>query len=460
MKFGGTSLGDAKRISEVCSIIKGRKGDEILVVVSALSGVTDLLVNTARKVSEGLYSEEDIKSFIGEILERHRTVAKDVLSDKELELALIELETSAVELEKVLIGIRYVGELTPRSYAFVVSFGERLSAPIISGAFNSQGIKSRWYTGYEAGIITDSTYEKAVPLWKETMKKVKARLEGELKESVPVVAGFMAGDKEGKITTLGRGGSDYTASIIGAALNADEVWIWTDVDGVMTTDPRLVKEARSIRIISYIEAMELAFFGGKVLHPKTIEPAMEKGVPVRVKNTFNPSAEGTLIVKEQEQVQRVAKAISVVSGVAMVTISGVGMIGVPGVAAKSFNALAEEKINILMISQGSSEVNISFVIETKDIKRAVAAVKKRFKHQGVVRKVDYRDDVAIIAVIGAGMKGTKGVAARVFTAMANTDVNVLMIAQGSSEVNISFVTLAKDAKKAAQALHDEFIASK
>ncbi len=460
MKFGGTSVGDSKRISEVCSIILGRKGDEIVVVVSALAGITDILVNAARKVSEGSYSEEDIKNFIGEILERHRTVAKDALSDKELELVLIELETSAVELEKVLVGIRYVGELTPRSYAFVVSFGERLSAPIMSGALNSHGIKSRWYTGHEAGIITDSTYEKAVPLWKETMKKVKTRLEGELKESVPVVTGFIAGDKEGRITTLGRGGSDYTASIIGAALNADEVWIWTDVDGVMTADPRLVKEARTIRVISYIEAMELAFFGGKVLHPKTIEPAMEKGVPVRVKNTFNPSAEGTLIVKEQEQIQRVVKAISVVTGVAMVTISGVGMIGVPGVAAKSFNALAEEKINILMISQGSSEVNISFVIETKDLQKAVAAVKKRFEHQGVVRKVEYLDGVAIIAVIGAGMKGTKGVAARVFTATAKTDVNVLMIAQGSSEVNISFVTLEKDAKQAAQALHDEFIAFK
>lgn len=458
MKFGGTSLGDGQRISNVCKIIESnRAGNEIVVVVSALSGVTDLLVDTAKKVSLGEVSEEEIKDFIGELLERHRTIAKEVIDGEELEPVMIELEMASVELEKVLIGIGYVGELTPRSHAYVISFGERMSAPIVCGALKSRGIKSAWFTGVEAGIITDSNFERATPLMEHTVKGVREKIQPLLKDTVAVVTGFIAGDLEGRITTLGRGGSDYTASILGAAIDADEVWIWTDVDGIMTTDPRLVKEAKTIPVISYIEAMELAFFGAKVLHPKSIEPAMERGVPVRVKNTFNPAHSGTLIVNEQEKTEEVVKAVSVMEKVALVTISGVGMIGVPGVAAKSFTALAEEGVNILMISQGSSEVNISFVIERRDLKKAVSSIEERFKHTGVVRKVEYNKDVAIIAVIGAGMKGTKGVAARVFTAVAKAGVNVLMIAQGSSEVNISFVVSEKDSKKAAQALHREFI---
>ncbi|GBE18414.1 bifunctional aspartokinase/homoserine dehydrogenase 1 [archaeon BMS3Abin16] len=460
MKFGGTSLADAQRIAGVCKLVGSRKGDEVVVVVSALAGVTDTLFSQAQKISEGELSEEEIKSFIGELFERHRVVARELLSEKELELVLIELERFSLELEKILIGIRYVGELTPRSTAYVVSFGERLSAPIVSGALNSCGVKSVWFTGYDAGIITDSRYEKASPIWESTMQTVKERLENLLKDSVPVVTGFISGDALGRITTLGRGGSDYTAAIVGAAIDAEEVWIWTDVDGIMTTDPRLVSEAQTIPVISYIEAMELAFFGGKVLHPKSIEPAMEKGVPVRVKNTFNPDGLGTLIVKEQEKAREVVKAVSVMTHATLVTISGVGMIGVPGVAAKTFSALAEEKINILMISQGSSEANISIVIESQDLDKAIKIVTEKFADKDIVRRVDYNNDVAIIAVIGAGMKGTKGVAARLFTSVSKADVNVLMIAQGSSEVNISCVVEEKDAKKAAQALHQEFITKK
>jgi len=460
MKFGGTSLGDAQRIAGVCKLVGSRSGDEVAVVVSALAGVTDMLLSSARKISEGEMTEEEIKSFIGELFERHRVVARELLSEKNLELVLMELELFALELEKILIGIRYVGELTPRSTAYVVSFGERLSAPIVSGALNSCGVKSVWFTGYDAGIITDSRYEKASPLWESTMQTVKERLENLLKDSVPVVTGFISGDVLGRITTLGRGGSDYTAAIVGAAIDAEEVWIWTDVDGIMTTDPRLVSEAQTIPVISYIEAMELAFFGGKVLHPKSIEPAMEKGVPVRVKNTFNPEGPGTLIVKEQEKAREVVKAVSVMTHATLLTISGVGMIGVPGVAAKTFGALAEEKVNILMISQGSSEANISIVIESQDLDKAIKVVTEKFADNDIVRKVDYNNDVAIIAVIGAGMQGTKGVAARLFTAVSKADVNVLMIAQGSSEVNISCVVEEKDAEKAAQALHKEFITKK
>ena len=240
-------------------------------------------------------------------------------------------------------------------------------------------------------------------------------------------------------------------------MEAEEIWIWTDVDGMMTTDPKLVKEARIIKEISYIEAMELAYFGAKVLHPKTIEPAMEKGIPVRVRNTFNPKNPGTLIVRKQDKIGETVKAITVMENLVLLTISGVGMIGVPGVAAKVFGALAEAKVNILMISQGSSEVNISIVITRSDLERAVETIKREFVARNVVREIHYNPEVAAVAIVGAGMQGTKGVAARVFTAVAVADVNVLMIAQGSSEVNISFVVGRKDAKTVAKALHDEFV---
>lgn len=455
MKFGGTSVGDSQRIKHVAELVKKYKSKETVVVVSAMAGVTDELLTVAKKVAHGL-TEEDIKNIVGALREKHIITAKEAVLREFLEIPLISIEKLCHELEKLLIGISYVGELTPRSLDYVLSFGERLCAPILSGALNSIGVKSKWFTGYEAGITTNSNFGRASPIWDITNKRVNETLKPLLKEYVPVVTGFIAGDEKGRITTLGRGGSDYSASIIGSALNADEIWIWTDVDGIMTTDPRLVSDARTIKVISYIEAMELAYFGARVLHPKTIEPAMEKGIPVRVRNTFNPENEGTLIVREQERIEDIVKAVSVMKDVVMLNISGASMIGMPGIVARVFNALAEENINILMISQASSEANISFVIAKEDLKKALKVLNKEFKNN-YIKQIDYLKDIAIIAVVGAGMIGTKGVAARVFKAVADAGVNIIMIAQGSSEVNISFVILEKDAKKAAEALHREFI---
>ncbi|WP_457555031.1 aspartate kinase [Candidatus Pyrohabitans sp.] len=456
MKFGGTSVGSAERILMVAELVKRFAAPETVVVTSAMSGVTDRLVEIAEKVARGI-EEEQIHDFIQYMREKHLGVAGEVAGREEVEELGAEIERLLSELEKILVGISYVGELTPRSLDYVLSFGERLAAPLLSAALRRRGINSRWYTGYEAGIVTDSTFGRASPIMDITEERVLQVIEPRLRDTVPVVTGFIAGDEKGRITTLGRGGSDYTAAILGSVLEADEIWIWTDVDGILTTDPKLVKEARVIKVLSYIEAMELAYFGAKVLHPKTIEPAMEKGIPVRVRNTFNPGCEGTLIVSEQEKSSDIVKAISVMKNVALLNISGVGMIGLPGVASRVFTALAQQKVNILMISQGSSEANISIVVERADVERAVGALQEEFLGANIVKDVQYNEDVAIIAVVGAGMRGTRGVAARVFTAVANAGVNVLMIAQGSSEVNISFVVADEDAAKAARALHREFI---
>jgi aspartate kinase len=457
MKFGGTSVGSGQHILEAAEIIRENRARETVVVVSAMSTVTNQLVEMAENAINGV-TEDDIKNFAGHLREKHAQAIRAAVSEEHQELPLIEVERLSRELEKVLVGISYVGELTPRSYDYVVSFGERLSAPIVSGALKSLGVESSWFTGYEAGIITDSNFGKAQPIWAKTNKKIKRVLGRRIeKGEIPVVTGFVAGDEAGRITTLSRGGSDFSAAIIGSALKADEIWIWTDVDGIYTTDPRMVKKARTIDIISFAEAMELAYFGAKVLHPKTIEPAMEKDIPVRVKNTFKPDHPGTLIVREQKKVHDIVKAVTVLDNCALLTISGVGMIGVPGVAASVFTALAREKVNIMMISQGSSEVNISLVVEKGDLNRAIRTIKKTFPGKDIVRDVTYEKDIAVIAVIGAGMRGTKGVAARIFKAAADAGVNVLMIAQGSSEVNISFVVAARDARKGVMALHEEFI---
>ena len=456
MKFGGSSVGSPDRMMETARIISENRRRETVVVVSAMERVTDNLVKIANDVVGGV-DEEGIKNFIKSLRNSHASAAKKAVSDEELDGVLVSIEKLCTELMKVLVGVSYIGELTPRSLDYIMSFGERLSSPILSGALRSMGIESKPLTGYEAGIVTDSNFGSAAPMWGATNKKIKRSLGPKIKKSVPVVAGFIAGDAEGNMTTLGRSGSDFTASILGSALEADEIWIWTDVDGILSSDPHLVKNAKIIDEISYIEAQELAYFGAEVLHPKTIAPAMEKNIPVRVKNTFNPKGKGTLIVKEQKKITDVVKAIAVKNEVVLLTVSGVGMIGVPGIAAKLFGVLAEERVNILMISQGSSEVNISFIIEKSDLKKALRALKTAFPGRDVVTEIKHSSDVSIVAVVGAGMRGTKGVAARVFGAATKARVNILMIAQGSSEVNISFIVEQKDARKAASALHKEFV---
>ncbi len=455
MKFGGTSVGNAERIRAAAEIVRKYRGEETLVVTSAMSGVTDRLVEISEKVLNGV-DEGYIKNFIKYLENKHFKALKEINSSENTEF-FNEISDMLSELEKVLIGVSYVGELTPRSRDFILSFGERLVAPLVSAAIEKSGVKSGWYTGYEAGIVTDQNFGDATPDFEETAERVNSILYPRLKEIVPVVTGFVAADFRGRITTLGRGGSDYTAAILGSVLEADEIWIWTDVDGILTADPRLVEDARIIKEISYIEAMELAYFGAKVLHPKRIEPAMEKGIPVRVKNSFKPDSPGTVIVNEQEKTNDIVKAISIKGNAVLLTVSGVGMIGVPGVAARVFKALADKKVNILMISQGSSEANISMVIDQGDIDNAVIALKEEFIGANIVRDVNYNEDVSIVAVVGTGMKGTEGVAARVFKAISDAGVNVVMIAQGSSEVNISFVVGSEDAGKAAKALHREFI---
>ena len=343
-------------------------------------------------------------------------------------------------------------------------------ARILAAALRNRGERATAVEATEA-IITNGRHGSAAPLMDETREAAQARLMPLLAQGVtPVVTGFIAATKDGVTTTLGRGGSDYTAAILGASLDSDEVWIWTDVDGVMTADPRVVSEARTLPEISYAEAAELSYFGAKVLHPKTILPAVEQGIPLRILNTFNPPSfppagrgdergRGTLIVAEAAPSEFAVKGITSIKGLSLVTVEGRGMLGVPGVAARVFTAVAQEGISVLMISQSSSEQNICFVIRQEAVERALRALESAFELELARRNVDRiwaQDEVAIIAVVGAGMKGTPGIAAKVFSALGKHGVNVISIAQGSSEYNISFVVDEGDMENAVRYVHQEF----
>jgi len=458
MKFGGTSVGDGSRIRNASDLVAKyvREGHETVIVVSAMAGVTDALVDAVERAERG--DSGYIEGFVRGLRDRH-SQALSVVEKAELRReALQSIEGTLESLGKVLYGISCLREVTPRSRDLVLSTGEQLSAPILLACLVQSGVRSRWFTGGEAGVVTDDRFGDARPLMDSTARLVKERLEPLLTVGVvPVVTGYIARTEGGIVTTLGRGGSDYTASILGAALDADEVWIWTDVDGVMTTDPRVDPGARVIPAISYAEATEMAYFGAKVLHPRTLEPAMEKSIPVRIRNSFNPEASGTLIVKHDGSgVDGSVKAVTMIENVALVTVGGTKMLGVPGVAAEVFGVLGRSGINVLMISQASSEANISFIIPRGEVDRASKALKEEFANRNHVSEVEAEEDVCVVAVVGAGMRSSPGVAARVFRAVASQGVNVRMIAQGSSELNISFVVKDDAGRTAVRAIHREF----
>lgn len=456
MKFGGTSVGDGKKIRHVAQLLKRyhEEGNQIVVVTSALGGVTDRLLENARFSStKGKIAL--VKEFKTELTNKHHEAVKDSIDDPEVAKEVLQiLDLRIEELEKALIGICYLGELTPRSIDYISSYGERLAAPIVSGAIRSLGIPSTEYTGGEAGIVTSADYGNAKPL-KKTYELVEKRLGCKFGSHILVVTGFIGENEAGIITTLGRSGSDFTASILGAALKVDEIWLWKEVNGIMTTDPRIVKEAKTIPQISYAEAMELSYFGANVLHPRTIEPAMREHIPVRVKNTFDPEFPGTLVVAEKFQCRHVVKAVSLIKNVALISVEGAEMAGAVGTVARLFTALANAGVNVVMISQGSSESNISFVISEAHVDSALNALHAEF-NRDIVKEINSDRNVCVVAVVGAGMAGTPGVAKRVFGALGNSMINIIMISQGSSQYNISFVVRQDDAFAAVKTLHDEF----
>ncbi|MFH1125825.1 MAG: aspartate kinase [Candidatus Altiarchaeota archaeon] len=458
LKFGGTSIGNGECIANVAKLVLKEK-PPVIVVVSALGGVTDKLVSIANRVVDLPTNvvDKEVDLFCRELLLQHRNAVLEAVKNKKIVSEVLPKITELTEQLKVaLLGVGYLEDLSLKSLDYIMSFGERLSILIVSGALESRGARSVALTGFEAGVITDSNFGQARPRHNLMKDQVKAKLDPYIKKGViPVVTGFVGGDEKGRITTLGRGGSDYSASLIGKYIKANEVKIWTDVDGILTTDPKIVEDAKLIPELSYVEAMDLAYFGAKVIHSKMIEPAMVSDIPVRVLNTFNPKCPGTLIVRKQKKIKEVIKAIAITKGVTIVNLQGIGMAETPNIAGRVFSVLGGNNVNVIMIS-GSSESNLSFVVKSKDVEKAIDLLDQEFGN-GDVRGIDNVPEVCIISVVGAGMQGTKGIASKVFETVSKAGVNIIMIAQGSSEVNIAFVVNEKDSKKALEALHDRFV---
>jgi aspartate kinase len=454
MKFGGTSVADAQCIARVVDILEQhhKAGDEVAVVVSAQRGVTDKLIEVASALPTAKDSSA-IRPMIQALSKRHITTLESAAPDYVAEVGAA-IEDRLINLENILFAIYNLRELTPRSKDHVISYGERLLAPILGAALRQRGIASTVMDGCEAGILTTPQHGESTALLRSD-ERIQKKIVPLLKKEVPVIMGFMGCTLDGILTTLGRSGSDYSASIIGAGIDADEIWIWTDVDGIMTCDPRVINDARVMPSLSYLEVMELSYFGAKVMHPRSIEPAMRKNILVRVKNTFNPSHPGTVIVRNGQRDNRVVKALTYIDKVAAININGAQMIGRPGVAKAVFTILADHDVNVMMISQGSSEANISLIVDENHLQVAVVALGDLVK-QGIVREVSHNHDVSAVAVVGAGMAGAPGTSGRIFTALGATNVNVMMISQGSSEANISFVVSQNDGPRACRVLHDEF----
>ncbi|MCS6827927.1 MAG: aspartate kinase [Caldilinea sp.] len=466
MKFGGTSVGSADAFAQVAQIVKEavareskRERPGVVVVTSAMSGVTNMLIEAAQRAERGDVSFYQAQQ--DSLLLKHQVVAGRLIEDGSERAALARVfEERLAEFDRLCGSIAVLGELTARGLDVVSGLGERMAAPLLAAVLRAHGLRAEAIDATEL-IVTDNAFGGAAPIASLTEARCRERLLPLVEIGVvPVVTGFIGATAQGVPTTLGRGGSDYSAAIIGAALDVDEIQIWTDVNGVMTADPRIVPNARSIRQLSYEEVAELAYYGAKVLHPKTVLPAVEKKIPVRVLNTFEPTYPGTLIVeKVQAEARGTVKAITAIRGMNLITIAGRGMMGVPGIAARTFSAVARVGANVLMISQSSSEQSICFVVPEASAEPVIAALHEEFRRELEHRYIDSiygMPHINIIAVVGSGMRGTPGLAARVFTAVAQVGINVIAIAQGSSEANISLVVVDADVTSALRAIHDIF----
>ena len=460
LKFGGTSVGDAAAFERVARIIMKSKQDDpdTIVVTSAMAGITDQIIAAAHTAADG--DDTHFLEVRETMLAKHRNVVDQLITDDQERAAVMRsLEASLDTFERLCRSINILGELTPRGLDVVAGIGERLAAPLLACVLRTMGLQAE---SVEAGdmIITDAHFGAAVPIMNLTQEGVNARLQPLLIRGVtPICTGYIGATVDGVPTTLGRGGSDYSASIVGACVRAAEIQIWSDVDGILTADPRTVPQARSLAELTYSEAAEMAFFGAEVLHPSTVLPAIDMGIPLRILNSHNPDYAGTRIVSESPHSNGTVKAVSAISNLCMVSVVGRGMIGVPGIAARTFDTVARQHVNVLMISQSSSEQSICFIIPQEERHLVVPALEEEFEQElshRLIDGVEALDDVVIIAVVGAGMRGAPGVAGHVYNALGEIDINVISITQGPAAANISLVVAQGDVGEALRHIHDTF----
>jgi aspartokinase/homoserine dehydrogenase 1 len=451
LKFGGSSVASATAIKQVVSIIK--ENEKQIIVVSALGGITDLLFEVAQ-LAKG--KNKKYLTLITQIKEKHLNIVNELIKPENQKNILLELEKLFSDLLDVLEGVFKVNELTPKTSDKIVSNGEIASSLLLTSVLNEMKLQASWKNAMDL-IKTNATYGNAKVNFELTNKNIQ-NFFASSKSAITVLPGFVASNNENEITTLGRGGSDYTAAIIAAALNVNLLEIWTDVNGMFTANPKIVKQAFSIKKMTYQEAMEMSHFGAKVLYPPSIQPVFVKEIPIVIRNTFKPKSKGTLISSETTTHNSI-KGISHIENISLLTLEGSGLIGIPGIAQRFFGALAKESVNISLITQASSEHSICIAINSHDVKKATKAIHKEFQleiSQNLVDKVVVDNDNAIIALVGANMRNHQGISGKLFSTLGNNNVNIKAIAQGASEKNISAVIAHKDIKKALNTVHSTF----
>lgn len=451
LKFGGTSVGSANAILKVKKIAESQN-EPIVVVVSALSGITDKLYATSKMVAQG----EPYETAFAEIAEKHYHIIGETIAPEKQDAVKRQIGILLDELQNIFKGVFLIKDISDRIVDTIVSYGERLSSVIVS-----QVIEDAFWADSTTFVKTNPQFGKHVVDFNETNKLICKQFANE--KRCVVCGGFISSDKKsGNITNLGRGGSDYTAAIIAAALNASVLEIWTDVDGFMTADPKVINTAYVIERLSFVEAMELCNFGAKVLYPPTIYPVYHKNIPIRIKNTFKPEAPGTYISHESDKTNKSIKGISSINDTSLITVQGLGMVGVIGVNYRIFKALAKNGISVFLVSQAASENTTSFAVKNADAKLAVEVLKQEFDEeiqQGEINNIAAEYDLATVAIVGENMKRTPGIAGKLFGTLGRNGINVIACAQGASETNISFVTDLKSLRKALNVIHDSFFLS-
>ncbi len=449
LKFGGTSVGNADNIRKVKAIVDSQPGD-LIVVVSALGGITDKILSAAKAAATGTGNYHEI---LAEIKSKHGETVNALFNGNGPVKYIVE--ELLFELEQILTGITLVGELTPKTLDRIAGIGERISSHIVAGFLGVRRFDASEF------IRTDSNFGKAAVNFSITNKNIESVF-GAF-QGVAVVPGFISKNEKGEFTTLGRGGSDYTAAIVAAALNAEILEIWTDVNGFMTADPRVISKAYTIPELTYSEAMELSHFGAKVIYPPTILPVYQKGIPVLIKNTFEPENPGTRIAQRVEKgAERIIKGISSISGITLVTLQGIGMVGVTGISMRLFTALAKVNVNVILISQASSENSISIAIEQNLVDKAKNAIESEFEKEianGQISRIAIEPDLSIVAIVGENMKHATGIAGKLFSTIGKNGINVIAIAQGASELNISWVVKNEVLRKTLNVVHESFFLS-
>jgi aspartokinase/homoserine dehydrogenase 1 len=460
MKFGGTSVGDARRFASVSRIIQDTKAkdERVAVVVSAMSGVTTSLVKAARAAAEG--DEATYRRIIGEeLLAHHRDACEALIAHEgERRDASWFIEDRLRDVERFCRSLTVLRELTVRGQDAISSIGEKLSAHILAAHLRTQGTRAQAVDATEL-IVTDDNFGAANPLMKETQERVRESLQPLLEQGiVPILTGYVGATAEGVTTTLGRGGSDYTAAIVGACLDAEEVWIWTDVDGILTADPNIVSEARPLQELSYVEAAELAYFGADVLHPKTIKPLEERGIPLRIVNSFNPTDPGTLIIKKPQRTPRSVQAIISTKGLSLIGVAGNGDAWTPEIAARALSRLAREGVDVLMFTQSFSERQLNLLVRQGDMDHGLKALQREFQgelERGAIAQLDIQYPMATISVVGGPGEDGLSIVPKTFAALGKHRTKVISIAQASSEYNVSFVVAEDQVDSTVRLIHEE-----